>query len=92
MKKTKRVLAIICVLILAGLYVTAFILSIFDNSASMTLFKGCIALTIFIPIVAYIYICLHKYAMTRSGRKDYYSPDSSEDDSASSDDVTGSQQ
>ena len=88
MKKTKQVLAIICVIILVGLYVAAFITSLFDKSASMVLFKGCIALTIFIPVVAYIYICLHKYAMTRSGRKDFYSPGSSGDDNGSSGDVS----
>ena len=86
MKKTKRILAIICIIILVGLYVAAFVTSLFDKSASMTLFKGCIALTIFVPGVAYIYICLHRYAMTRSKRKDYYSPVSSVDDNDKSDD------
>lgn len=92
MKKAKQILAIISVIVLVGLYVAAFVTSLFDKSTSMTLFKGCIALTIFIPVVAYIYICLHRYAMTRSGRKDYYSPGSSDDDTASSDDVAETQQ
>ncbi len=74
MEKTKRILAVICILILLGLYVATFILSLIDSPSTMTAFKGCVALTIFVPVVAYIYICLHKYAMNRSKRKDYYSP------------------
>ena len=73
MKKAKKILAIICVVLLLAMYVVTFIMSILDSSATMYMFKGCVALTIFVPVVAYIYICLHKYAMTRSGRKDYFS-------------------
>ena len=85
MKKLKQILAIICIVILVGLYVTTFILSILDSSATMAWFKGSIACTIFIPVAAYGFICLHRYAMTRSGRKDYYDtcPSSSGSDSDS---------
>lgn len=78
MNKLKRIIAIACIVILVGLYIATFITAIIDNSISMTLFKGCVACTIFVPIAAYFYIWLHKYAMKRSGRKDY---DSSTDDS-----------
>lgn len=73
MKKIKRILAIICIIILLGMYVTTFVMSIFDSSATMFMFKGCVICTIFIPVAAYGFILLHRYAMTRSGRKDYYS-------------------
>lgn len=73
MKKLKQIIAIICIVILLGMYIVTFIMAVLNNSATMTMFKGCIACTIFVPVVAYIYIGLHKYAMTRSGRKDYYS-------------------
>ncbi len=85
MKKIKQILAIVCVVILAGMYVTTLILAIFDSSQTMFMFKGCIACTIFVPVIAYVYICLHKYAMGRSKRKDYYSDQSSSDDNAQSD-------
>lgn len=85
MKKIKQILAIICAVILAGMYIITFIMAIMDNSQTMLLFKGCIACTIFIPVIAYIYICLHKYAMNRSKRKDYYSSPSSSDDNGLSD-------
>lgn len=79
MKKIKQILAIVCAVILIGMYITTFIMAIFDSSQTMSMFKGCIACTIFVPVVAYIYICLHKYAMSRSKRKDYYSSGSSSD-------------
>ena len=86
MKNTKRILAIICIVILIGMYIATFILAITDNPSTMSMFKGCVACTIFVPVVAYVYICLHKYAMNRSGRRDYYSHASSDGDNAPSDD------
>lgn len=73
MKNLKRILAIICIIVLAGMYIVTLIMAICDSSATMSMFKGCIGVTIFIPIAAYVYLCLHKYAMNRSKRKDYYS-------------------
>ncbi len=71
MKKIKRIVAIICIILLLALYVTTFVMALADNSATMFMFKGCVICTIFIPVVAYGFILLHRYAMTRSGRKDY---------------------
>ncbi len=85
MKKLKQIIAVICVVILAGMYVTTFIMAILDNSATMYMFRGCIACTIFVPVAAYLYICLHRYAMKRSKRRDYHSSGSSSDGSAASD-------
>jgi len=83
MKKIKQILAIICVVILLGLYVLTFIMSLIDSPSTMTMFKGCIACTIFVPLAAYVFWCFHRYAMFRSGRTDSYS---SPDDNKASDD------
>ena len=88
MDKMKRIIAIICAVILTGIYIMTFTMAILDNPATMTMFKGCIALTIFVPLMAYVFICLHRYAMTRSKRKDYYSSDSYKNGNAPSDDVS----
>ena len=72
MNRFKRILAIVCVAFLVGIYIVTFIMALADSSATMFMFKGCIAMTLFVPLAAYGFICLHKYAMTRSGRKDYY--------------------
>ncbi len=85
MKKIKQTVAIICVVLLAGLYITTFILAMTDSTATMTYFKGCVACTIFVPLAAWAFIALHKLAMTRSKRKDYYSPSSGGDTSSSDD-------
>ena len=81
MKNIKRTLAVICIVILVGLYVTTFFMAIFDSTATMSMFAGCVACTIFVPVAAYLFLCLHRYAMNRSGR----ARPSSETDSASSD-------
>ena len=85
MKRTKQIAAIICVMILAGIYILTFVFALTDNTATMTMFKGCVACTIFVPLIAYGLVSLHKIAMQRSKRKDYYSP-SSDAGTASSED------
>lgn len=76
MKNIKRIISIICVILMLLLIIATFIASIFDNTPNMGIFKGLLACTIFVPIISFVYICFHKYAMNRSGRKDYYSEDS----------------
>lgn len=78
MNRFKRIIAIVCVAFLVGIYIVTFIMALADSSATMFMFKGCVALTLFVPLAAYGFICLHKYAMTRSGRKDYF-PDKESD-------------
>ena len=56
MKKIKRILAIVCVAILLGLYIATFVMALLDSSATMIMFKGCVALTLFVPLAAYGYI------------------------------------
>ena len=73
MKNIKQILAIIGVILYIVIVITTLITAICDTTPNMWVFKGFLILTIFIPIISYCYICLHKYAMTRSGRKDYYS-------------------
>ena len=79
MKRFKQIVAIICVILLVSMYLVTLIMAILDSSASKYMFRGCLLTTIFLPIAAYAAICLHKYAMTRSGRKNYYDQDISND-------------
>ena len=88
MKNIKRILAIIVVIIFVGMYILTFVMSFIDKTASLSLFKGCVATTIFVPIVAYSYICLHKYAMARSGRKNYYDTSAKDADSSQADNIS----
>lgn len=70
MKNFKRIIALLCIIILLALYVLTFIFAITDNSSSMAMFKGCVACTIFVPVAGWFFLRLHDYAMRRSGRKD----------------------
>lgn len=60
MNKLKRVLALIAVVLLLGLYLTTFILAVtnFPNSAAM--FNACIYATIAIPILMYAFWMIFK--------------------------------
>lgn len=55
MKKAKRVLALSGAVILGLLYILTLIFAIFDNPATMNLFKASVALTIIIPVLIYGY-------------------------------------
>jgi len=72
MKKAKQILAIIGVILFLAMVIVTLIMAFCDTTENMWIFKGCLAVTIFIPLVSYGYICLHRFAMTRSGRKNYY--------------------
>lgn len=70
MKKVKQILAIICVIILLGLYITTFVMALLDEPGTMAMFKGCVICTIFVPCIAYVFWCFHRYAMRRSKREE----------------------
>ncbi len=87
MKNLKRIFAILMIVILAGMYIATFVMAFLDRSETMAMFKGCIAMTIFVPVVLYGYVILHRLAI---GRRDPieppYSGGNEGDDSASSED------
>ena len=60
MNKTKRILAIIGIIILVGLYVTTLILAIVDNEYTRKFFTASIVCTVVIPVLIYIYQWLYK--------------------------------
>lgn len=76
----KKILAIIAVIVLVGIYILTLFMAIFDSSHTMSMFKGCIALTIFVPVVAYCYMAIHKYLVSRSNPQD--TPKKSDADSS----------
>lgn len=58
MQKSKRILAIIGIVILVGLYVVSLISAFFATEASATLFQVSIFCTIVIPMLLYVYMML----------------------------------
>lgn len=60
MKKTKQILAILGVILLAGMYVSTLVLAFIDQSRSLGLLKASIALTILVPVLLYAYTLIFK--------------------------------
>ena len=54
MQKFKRILALLGVILLVGLYVATFLAAIFDNPNSFTFFKVAFGATIAIPTLLWI--------------------------------------
>ena len=53
MNKMKRVLALLAVVLLIGLYLCTFVFSLFDSELSQNLFMASVALTIILPVLFY---------------------------------------
>ncbi|MEG0190383.1 MAG: hypothetical protein RR681_04280 [Lachnospiraceae bacterium] len=70
MKKSKRTLAILGVLLLAGLYLSTLIFAFIDHTKSMGLLKASIAGTILIPVLLYAYSMFYK--LTRTKDEDHH--------------------
>ncbi len=60
MKKTpKQIAAIICIILLAFLYVATLVVAILDFPGSDKLFASCLVATIGVPILLWIYLALY---------------------------------
>jgi|GEM_PF-243402 len=66
--KIKRILALIGVIFLAGLYVLTFVSVLTGGSSSADLFKASIFCTVVIPSLIYGYMLIYK-AWSSAGRK-----------------------
>ena len=60
MKKTKRILALVGVILLLAMYGSTMVFAIIDNSDSMMMFKASIAATIIIPVLLWTYTLVFK--------------------------------
>lgn len=69
MKKTKRILAIIGVVLLVALYGSTLVFAIFDHTKSLGLLKASIACTILLPVLLYAYTLIYKL-LNKKDRED----------------------
>lgn len=60
MKKFKQIIAILGILALLGLYLTSFMLAVFGNENSATMFNASVYATIAIPIFLWIMMWVAK--------------------------------
>lgn len=56
----KRVLAVIGIIILAGLYISTLLFAIFDNPDTYIMFRASVAATIAVPVLLYAYIIIYR--------------------------------
>lgn len=76
MKKIKQIMAISGIILLVGLYLTTFILSITDNSESMKFFYASVYATVVIPVLIWAYTFIYKLVHKNSGQEE---PETSEE-------------
>lgn len=58
--KAKRIMALAGIIILVGLYITTLLLAIFGNENTQSWFMACIAATVIVPIMLWVYSWLYK--------------------------------
>lgn len=66
MKRPKwiRVIALVCIVLLVGMYAATFITALLAKQYANTMFLGCLVCTVFVPVFLFIMIRLFSY-MTR---------------------------
>ena len=57
--KTKKILAIICLVAIAALLIFSAIVAVFDFPNKLQIFSACVITLIFLPILSWIYIWLY---------------------------------
>lgn len=60
--KIRRILALVGVILIAGLYIATFVLAVVVNSSELTqmLFRAALVSTVMIPVFLYVVIWLHR--------------------------------
>ena len=76
--KAKRILALIGIIILAGLYITTLLLAVFGNENTQSWFMASIACTVIVPIMLWVISWL--YNMLKKDVSDSLTSDHSEED------------
>ena len=66
----KQVAAMICVVLLVGMYVATLIVALLDFPGWDRLFQACLVATIGLPILLWIYIWLYQQIMERKEEKE----------------------
>lgn len=68
MKKSKRIMAMIGVIILVGLYFMTLIFSLMENELAQGLFMASLAATFVVPVI--IYACMYFYKISNKPQDD----------------------
>lgn len=58
----KRIVALIAVVLLAGMYIATFVCALLATPASKSMFLGCLVMTVIVPILLWVFLALYKRA------------------------------
>lgn len=70
MKKTKRIMALIGVILILGMYLATLIMAIIVKSIPFKMFVGCFVVTIIVPVVLYIMFWIYGLFYKKDRYKD----------------------
>lgn len=70
MKQFKRILAILAVIIIAGLYIATLVCAIFVKRFSNQMFLACIVATVMVPLLLYLLFWLYDLFHSRSDHRE----------------------
>ena len=65
MKNTKRILSILAVILLIGMYLATLIFALIDSPTAFECLKISIGLTILVPVLLWIYLAMFRYIEQR---------------------------
>ena len=65
MKNIKRILSILVVLVLAGMYLATFIFAMIDSPDAFECLKISVGLTIIVPVLLWIYLSMFRFIKKR---------------------------
>ena len=69
MKKTKRILAIIGIVLLISLYVITIVLAVTDDPNTMNAFRASVYCTFLVPVLIWAYTFIYKLLKNSYGNK-----------------------
>ena len=70
MKNIKRILAIVGIILLVGLYLSTLLFAIFENPNTYLWFRASVIATIAVPVLIYAYTLIFKYLKQRGSTSD----------------------
>ncbi len=71
----KKIIAIIGIVILCGLYIATLIAALFTSPQTPQLFKACVYATIVVPVMFYAYLLMYRVLKKKSDEQNYEVPD-----------------
>ncbi len=81
-KKTKQILALSAVVLLAGLYLATLVFAIIDIPGSAQLFRASLFATVTVPLLMWIYIWLYGAITKKETIADIFPENNKKEDSA----------